>query len=69
MRTTRVPAFILHLRKSRQSTALGVYFLPVWIEGAQRHSWENQPVGVKVKVEVDRVAEVLPVEDPKLPVH
>lgn len=45
------------------------YFLPVWIEGAKRHSRESQPVGVKVEVEVDRVAEVLPVEDPKLPVQ
>lgn len=52
-----------------KTTALGVCFLPVWIEGAQCHSWESQPVGVKVEVEVDRIAEVLPVEDPKLPVH
>lgn len=69
LRRTRAHAFTLRPLKSRQSTALGVYFLPVRIEGAQRHGWESQPVGVKVEVEVDRVAEVLPVEDPKLPVH
>lgn len=44
-------------------------FLPVGIEGAQRHGRESQPVRVQVEVEVDRVAEVLPVEDPELPVH
>lgn len=66
---TRIYACILCPWRSRQLKALGDHFLPVWVECAQRHCRESQPVGVEVEVEVDRVAEVVPVDESKLPVQ